>query len=184
MKVTVNLFNEEPVSYSLESSKIYVGRSSQCDVVVNHESMSRKHCLIEIDDGKIYITDLGSTNGVSIDGSKIAANEKTFYLNSLPLMIGAANISIDLIDHQTQVFNLSQSEIQKASTPTSSFKTQKIIKEKTASTQIAQKSNKKSAKKDAVTAPPKSKPNLKELVMAIISVLVFALMALWHFNQE
>jgi len=184
MKVDVSLFNEEPVSYSLESSKIYIGRSSQCDVVVNHESMSRKHCLIEIEDGKIYVTDLGSTNGVSIDGSKIPANEKTFYLNSLPLMIGAANISIDLAEHQTQIFNLSQSEIKKTPTPTSSFKTQKITKERTAPTDITQKSNKKSAKKETVPSPPRTKPNVKELAMAIISVLVFAFLAIWHFNRE
>src|SRR5690606_23784128 len=102
MKLEVNLFNEEPQTHLLEKSQISVGRSSQCDVVINHESMSRKHCLLELEDGKIFVTDLGSTNGVSIDGARITANQKTFYLNSLPLMIGAATITIDLNDHQTK----------------------------------------------------------------------------------
>src|SRR5687768_6433810 len=51
-----------------------VGRSSEADVVVDHGSISRKHAVVEIDDG-VRWSDLGSANGTRVRGQPLAASK-------------------------------------------------------------------------------------------------------------
>lgn len=190
MRIQVNLFDQESQNHVVNQNKVSIGRSSQCDVIINHESMSRKHCLIEIENGKIYVTDLKSTNGVSIDGVKIAPNEKTFYLNSLPLMVGGANVIIDLTDHQTQMIDLSKKnnqEIKKVSSTegkTATTETKKISKEITSSLELDIKPTKSKTTKKIKSVQKIEPGKKKEILVASIAVLIFALLALWHFSQN
>ena len=52
-----------------------IGRDSdQCDVVLLHASISRRHARLSVgSDNKLRIEDVGSTNGTSIDGKLIAS---------------------------------------------------------------------------------------------------------------
>jgi hypothetical protein len=50
-----------------------IGRSRQCDVVLTDPNVSRKHAEIRPRGGAWVVTDLGSTNGVSVNGRRIDA---------------------------------------------------------------------------------------------------------------
>jgi pSer/pThr/pTyr-binding forkhead associated (FHA) protein len=50
-----------------------IGRSRQCDVVLTDPNVSRKHAEIRPRGGSWVVTDLGSTNGVSVNGRRINA---------------------------------------------------------------------------------------------------------------
>jgi hypothetical protein len=50
-----------------------IGRSRQCDVVLTDPNVSRKHAEIRPRGGSWVVTDLGSTNGVTVNGRRINA---------------------------------------------------------------------------------------------------------------
>lgn len=50
---------------------IKIGRASDNDVVFNEKEVSRWHCELYDLNGKIFITDRGSTNGTRVNGKKI-----------------------------------------------------------------------------------------------------------------
>jgi ABC-type multidrug transport system ATPase subunit len=53
----------EIISEKLKNkNKVIIGRSSQCDIIVNDFYVSRKHIEIEFSNGDYYLKDLGSTN--------------------------------------------------------------------------------------------------------------------------
>ncbi|HXK19180.1 MAG TPA: DUF4388 domain-containing protein [Polyangiaceae bacterium] len=54
-----------------EGQEIVIGRSSELDMVLVEEMVSRKHARIALADGAISIEDLGSTNGTFVNGEKV-----------------------------------------------------------------------------------------------------------------
>ncbi|HEY1536994.1 MAG TPA: DUF4388 domain-containing protein [Polyangiaceae bacterium] len=54
-----------------EGQEIVIGRSSELDMVLVEEMVSRKHARIALADGVISIADLGSTNGTFVNGEKV-----------------------------------------------------------------------------------------------------------------
>ncbi len=63
--------NGEP-PITLHKSITVVGRSSRlCDLVINHTSVSKLHCILVKTDGLLYMRDLGSTNGTRVNGQRV-----------------------------------------------------------------------------------------------------------------
>jgi hypothetical protein len=54
---------------------VTLGRSRQCDVVLNDPNVSRRHAEIRPRGGSWVLTDLGSTNGCRINGRRIDGSE-------------------------------------------------------------------------------------------------------------
>jgi predicted component of type VI protein secretion system len=48
-----------------------VGRKEDCDVRLDHKSVSKLHCVIVRTDGLLLLRDLGSTNGTRVNGQRI-----------------------------------------------------------------------------------------------------------------
>jgi CheY-like chemotaxis protein len=48
-----------------------IGRSSDCDYVINHPLISRRHCTFNLRDEQIWVEDLGSLNGTYLNGERI-----------------------------------------------------------------------------------------------------------------
>lgn len=48
-----------------------VGRKEDCDVRLDHKSVSKMHCVIVKTDGMLMLRDLGSTNGTRVNGQRV-----------------------------------------------------------------------------------------------------------------
>src|ERR1700724_1688589 len=48
-----------------------VGRKEDCDLRLDHKSVSKMHCVIVKTDGLLLVRDLGSTNGTRENGQRI-----------------------------------------------------------------------------------------------------------------
>lgn len=79
--------------FRLEKDQFTLGRSSKCDIVLNEEGFSRQHCLIEVIDGDVFVTDLGSANGVLINEEKIPPHQRVKFNLSFSLNMAGVEIS-------------------------------------------------------------------------------------------
>ena len=56
----------------LDKPIVLIGRQEECDIQLNSRKVSRKHCCIAQVNEYFVIRDLGSTNGVRINGVRVA----------------------------------------------------------------------------------------------------------------
>src|SRR5471030_3134333 len=48
-----------------------IGRQEDCDLRLDHKSVSKMHCVIVKTDGLLLLRDLGSTNGTRVNGTRV-----------------------------------------------------------------------------------------------------------------
>lgn len=63
---------DEGSDIALDREMLVVGRHPQCDARLDSIRVSRRHCCIMTpDQGEIIVKDLGSTNGIRINGQRV-----------------------------------------------------------------------------------------------------------------
>jgi hypothetical protein len=69
------IFEAEGTRFTIPPTGAVIGRSSSCDVVLENADVSRQHAQILCDDVEGWIVeDLGSTNGVVVNGGRVAGS--------------------------------------------------------------------------------------------------------------
>lgn len=58
-------------SIDLTKDMTLFGRDEDCDVRLDHKSVSKLHCVIVKTDGLLLLRDLGSTNGTRVNGQRV-----------------------------------------------------------------------------------------------------------------
>ena len=82
-------------SIQLEISKnLKLGRVEGNDIVLPDSSVSSKHALLEIKSEGVYLTDLGSTNGTTINNHRIQTNTKIMLHPGDQIAFGASVFSL------------------------------------------------------------------------------------------
>ncbi len=61
--------------WQIDKPVITIGRSADSDIQISETSLSKHHARIDFSDGKVTITDLGSTNRTLIDGAQLPPNK-------------------------------------------------------------------------------------------------------------
>lgn len=59
-------------SILIDKPILLFGRHEECDVQLNSKKVSRRHCVLAQVSDYLVIRDLGSTNGVRINGQRVA----------------------------------------------------------------------------------------------------------------
>jgi pSer/pThr/pTyr-binding forkhead associated (FHA) protein len=59
----------------LNKLEMVVGRRPSCDIRLDFENISGKHCMLRMINGVWNVRDLGSTNGTTVNGARIATEQ-------------------------------------------------------------------------------------------------------------
>lgn len=62
---------DEGTDIPLDRAMVVVGRHPQCDARLDSLRVSRHHCCMTTDQGEVVVRDLGSTNGIRINGQRV-----------------------------------------------------------------------------------------------------------------
>jgi Protein of unknown function (DUF3662)/FHA domain len=57
--------------HELARDSVVIGRSRECDLTIDDPNVSRRHAEIRQEQGGWWIVDLGSTNGVEVNGKRV-----------------------------------------------------------------------------------------------------------------
>jgi pSer/pThr/pTyr-binding forkhead associated (FHA) protein len=84
----------------LREGETTVGRSPYCSIVVSTATASRQHAAFVLNGLELTITDLGSRNGTSLNGTKIRATTPVFVgdivtIGSVELLVVASQTAPD-----------------------------------------------------------------------------------------
>lgn len=67
ISITIPGYETQPYSIPLDSGVLRIGRSADCELPVDHNSISSYHCEIKRVEGGFVIADAGSTNGIRLN---------------------------------------------------------------------------------------------------------------------
>jgi len=76
------------------AGRVSIGRSADCDVHVDHVSVSRRHAEIEVADGTLVIRDFGSANGTFVEGKRIGVDEPRPLEPGQSALVGSVTLSV------------------------------------------------------------------------------------------
>jgi pSer/pThr/pTyr-binding forkhead associated (FHA) protein len=83
---------------ALEVGKtLYLGRTPSNDIVMTDSSVSSRHALLEVRTEAVYLTDLGSTNGTSVNKHLIQTNTKIMLHAGDQIAFGGSTFSLQKI---------------------------------------------------------------------------------------
>ncbi len=172
MRLICKLISGEEFEFEISKSSFVIGRSSQADIVIPHEGISRKHCLIENKSGQLYITDLESANGVFIDDKKISPNQPTPVPEYLNLSFGA--VQTLLIENRDQVILTRPASVIPRKESTHS------------GVKVPLKKHYRSGKHDIgkKKAIPKEKSSKKQFLLLASTILILAFMGYIYYKDQ
>jgi len=62
---------DEGPDITLDRTMVVVGRHPACDTRLDSLRVSRHHCCMTQENGEVFVRDLGSTNGIRINGQRV-----------------------------------------------------------------------------------------------------------------
>lgn len=62
-------------AHQLTTKKTVIGRRQDCGLCIPSSEVSRRHCVLTIEDGKLLVEDLDSVNGTLVNGKRITAKQ-------------------------------------------------------------------------------------------------------------
>ncbi len=79
--------------YDLTKSALVLGRSRECDIRIDDPNVSRRHAEVRREDGGLWVVDLGSTNGIELNGHKV---DRARLTNDDRITIGRTEVRVEI----------------------------------------------------------------------------------------
>jgi serine/threonine protein kinase len=101
-EIDVFVGNEEVAKFAIEPGEYIIGRDSTCHVVIDADQVSRHHARLTFHSFELLVEDLGSSNGVYIDGVQVQI--PTRVRPGQEVQIGSARLFLRLNDAALKQF--------------------------------------------------------------------------------
>lgn len=99
----------------LKKTVVFIGRHPDCDVVLNKSlKVSRRHCCLALVDNQLFIRDLGSMNGVQVNGLRVKREQQLrlgdeIVIGDVPFILKSKNMPESAVEapipDRTEVLN-------------------------------------------------------------------------------
>jgi Protein of unknown function (DUF3662)/FHA domain len=77
----------------LSGDRVVIGRSRECDVVLSDPNVSRRHAELRRDENGWHAVDLGSTNGVKVNGRRV---DQVVLRDGDRITVGVSDLTFEL----------------------------------------------------------------------------------------
>lgn len=98
VKLRVMTGSHEGTEIPISGDKFLIGRSESCQLRPKSDSISRKHCILVIRDGRVLIQDLKSRNGTYVNEKRLPSDRAKILEPGDTLKIGKLLFEV-LIEH-------------------------------------------------------------------------------------
>jgi hypothetical protein len=84
-------------SFKIKEEVTFIGRSQENDIVINDQTLSRRHIKITKNNNNFFIQDLGSHNGLMVDGKRVIFGKDIELMDGVVCSVGDSVFSIEKI---------------------------------------------------------------------------------------
>ena len=81
------------LEWGLDRSSTVIGRGRHADLLLSEATISRAHALLGRDGARVYVQDLGSTNGTVVNGNR---TDRQFLEDGDELMMGRLVLRVQI----------------------------------------------------------------------------------------
>ncbi len=96
VRLKIEPSGEPPLFLELGVGDFLIGRGDDCEVLIDHRDISRKHALLRVRREGVFVEDLGSVNGTYVDAH--LADTATQFVEGQTVTLGADAIRIEIAD--------------------------------------------------------------------------------------
>ena len=86
-KLLIKVSNQQKQLFCFSNS-IMIGRDEKCDLILPDPSISRQHARIHVESDTLTTEDLGSQNGIVVDGTKIKKGQRCTIKSKSEIQLG------------------------------------------------------------------------------------------------
>lgn len=193
IKMAVRLGGRTLETYNFSDQEIKIGRDSAGDIFLDNPAISRHHCTISINDGKLTLKDEGSANGTYLNETQISSemelnNGDTISVGKFQIVVGYTNPNKKepILNYGGGTLAIDSSTVQSLKDAEKAAEARqkeepKVLKDATPKTTAAQKIKKESSAPKPAPSPTGAQVFTKNMVQQksaalaiVISLLVGA----------